>query len=103
MIFLLLAFAPHGGTVSATKAVSTIKEETTMISKIALATLTLAIALNGSAAFAGGKKETADPRSNMVGLAKKSKSPWQTWCDIDPNCNGWAQAEKLSQQGKLKF
>ncbi|HEY2230806.1 MAG TPA: hypothetical protein VGI22_24330 [Xanthobacteraceae bacterium] len=74
-----------------------------MISKIALATLTLAIALNGSAAFAGGKKEQADPRINKVSLAKKSPSPWQTWCDIDPNCNGWGQAEKLSQQGKLKF
>ena len=74
-----------------------------MISKIALATVTLAIALNGSAAFAGGKKETADPRSNMVSLAKKSKGGWQTWCDIDPSCNGWGQAERLSQQGKLKF
>jgi hypothetical protein len=74
-----------------------------MISKFALATLTLAIALNGSAAFAGGKKEQADPRINKISLAKKSSGPYQSWCDIDANCNGWSQAEKLSQQGKLKF
>jgi hypothetical protein len=76
----------HGGTVLATK------EETTMKSKIACATLSLAIALSGaSVAFAGGKKETADPRINTISLAKKSKGSMQDWCDIDSNCNGWAK------------
>jgi hypothetical protein len=71
-----------------------------MNSKIALAVLSLAIALNGSAAFAGGKKEPADPRANLVTSAKKSPGGWQNWCDIDPNCNGWGQW--LNKQGGHK-
>jgi hypothetical protein len=64
-----------------------------MNSKITLAVLSLAIALNGSAAFAGGKKpqQPADPRINLITLQKSSKGGWQTTCDIDPNCNGWAK------------
>jgi hypothetical protein len=62
-----------------------------MNSKITLAVLSLAIALNGSAAFAGGKKAPADPRINLITLQKSSKGGWQTTCDIDPNCNGWAK------------
>jgi hypothetical protein len=71
-----------------------------MISKLALATITLAIALNGSAAFAGGKKDPVDPRTNLITLDKKSKGGWGTWCDIDPNCNGWNKW--LAQQGGHK-
>jgi hypothetical protein len=68
------------------------KEETTMNSKIACATLSLAIALSGaSVAFAGGKKAPADPRINLISLAKKSKGGGQDWCDIDSNCNGWSK------------
>lgn len=85
MFFLLYAGLPHGGTVSATK------EESTMNSKIAFAVLSLAIVLNGSAAFAGGKKAPADPRTNLISLAKKSKGGGEDWCDIDPNCNGWSK------------
>jgi hypothetical protein len=62
-----------------------------MNSKIAFAVLSLAIVLNGSAAFAGGKKEPADPRTNLISLQKNSKGGWSTWCDIDPTCNGWSQ------------
>ena len=63
-----------------------------MISKIACAGLSLAIALSGaSVAFAGGKKETADPRINLISLGKKSKGGSQDWCDINPNCNGWSK------------
>jgi hypothetical protein len=63
-----------------------------MKSKIVFATLSLAIALSGaSVAFAGGKKETADPRINVISLAKKSKGGSQDWCDINPNCNGWSK------------
>ncbi len=62
-----------------------------MNSKIAFAVLSLAIVLNGSAAFAGGKKQSADPRINLISLQKSSKGGWQTTCDIDPNCNGWSK------------
>ena len=72
-----------------------------MNSKIAFAVLSLAIVLNGSAAFAGGKKAApADPRINLISLQKASKGGWQTTCDIDPNCNGWAKW--LAQQSAHK-
>ena len=71
-----------------------------MNSKIAIAALSLAIALSGtSIATAGGKKAPADPRT-AAASAHKTK---QTWCDIDPNCNGWGPALQLAQGGKLKF
>jgi hypothetical protein len=63
-----------------------------MKSKIVFATLSLAIVLSGaSAAYAGGKKETADPRQSLISLKKKSPGGWGTWCDIDPKCNGWGE------------
>ncbi len=72
-----------------------------MNSKIAFAVLSLAIVLNGSAAFAGGKKAApADPRTNLISLAKKSKGGGQDWCDIDSNCNGWSKW--TAQQGGHK-
>jgi hypothetical protein len=75
-----------------------------MNSKIVLAALSLALVLNGaSAAMAGGKKETADPRHSLISLPKKSPGPSQNWCDIDANCNGWAQALQLAKEGKLKY
>jgi hypothetical protein len=76
-----------------------------MNSKIVLAALSLAIVLNGaSVAMAGGKKAAVvDPRHSMISTAKKSPGGWQSWCDIDPNCNGWGQALQLSNSGKLKF
>jgi hypothetical protein len=69
-----------------------------MNSKIAFAVLSLAIVLNGSAAFAGGKKEPVDPRTNLI--SKSAKGGFHTWCDIDPNCNGWSKW--LAQQGGHK-
>jgi len=71
-----------------------------MNSKIAIAALSLAIALAGSTAFAGGKKEPADPRTNLITLKKSSAGGWQSTCDIDPNCNGWAKW--LAMQGGHK-
>jgi hypothetical protein len=63
-----------------------------MNSKIAIAALSLAVALSGiSVATAGGKKEPADPRINLITLKKASSGGWQTTCDIDPSCNGWAK------------
>ncbi len=71
-----------------------------MKSKVTLVALSLAIALSGtSAALAGGKKATVDPRTT----AKSAHKSKQTWCDIDPNCNGWAQALQLANAGKIKF
>jgi hypothetical protein len=75
-----------------------------MNSKIVLAALSLAILVDGaSIAMAGGKKEVADPRHSLISLKKKSDGPWQSWCDIDANCNGWGQALNLANQGKLKY
>ena len=72
-----------------------------MNSKIVIAALSLALALNGaSIAMAGGKKAPADPRTNLISLAKKSKGGGEDWCDIDPNCNGWAKW--LAQQNGHK-
>jgi hypothetical protein len=78
-----------------------------MMSKVAFCALSLAIVLGGaSVATAGGKKEVvADPRAAYLTSSAKAPRPngRQNFCDIDPNCNGWSQAEKLAQQGKLKF
>jgi hypothetical protein len=71
-----------------------------MRSKVTVAALSLAIALSGvSVAMAGGKKGVVDPRTT-VKSATKTK---QGWCDIDPNCNGWAQALQLANAGKIKY
>jgi hypothetical protein len=79
-----------------------------MITKIAFAALSLAIVLgSASGAMAGGKKtpQTADPRAAYLISSDKTPRPngRQNFCDVDPNCNGWAAAEKLAQQGKLKY
>jgi hypothetical protein len=65
--------------------------------KIAFTALSLAIALGGaSGAMAAGKKHNdaraayasgagasiGDPRHNQGGNH-------ETWCDLDPQCNGW--------------
>jgi hypothetical protein len=74
-----------------------------MNSKIVLAALSFAIALSSApVAMAGGKKAPApaDPRINLISLQKKSPGGWQTTCDIDPNCNGWAKW--LAQQSGHK-
>ena len=71
-----------------------------MKSKIALAVLSLAIVLNGaSVAMACGKKEVIDPRAT----AKSAHKVHQSWCDIDPTCNGWGKALELANAGKLKY
>ena len=72
-----------------------------MNSKIVIAALSLALALNGaSIAMAGGKKAPADPRTNLITLKMSSEGGWQSTCDIDPNCNGWAKW--LAQQNGHK-
>jgi hypothetical protein len=67
-----------------------------MHKKIAFTALSLAIVFGASGAMAAGKKNTdaraayasgaggsvADPRRNQGGNH-------ETWCDLDPQCNGW--------------
>jgi invasion protein IalB len=80
------------------------REEILMNSKIVLAALSLALVFNGaSIAMAGGKKAPVDPRVSTISTAKKSPGGWQTWCDIDPKCNGWGQAIDMAASGKLKL
>jgi hypothetical protein len=82
-------------------------EETTMNHKIALSVLAIALAFVGaSGAMAASKKhsgneayaaagEAADPRINKGGNH-------ESWCDVDPQCNGWNQWLALVSNGKLK-
>jgi hypothetical protein len=74
-----------------------------MRTKIAIVTLSVAFAISASGALAGGKKEEADPR--LAYRAAKAEHPngRQSWCDIDPNCNGAAKALEMAKQGKLKY
>jgi hypothetical protein len=78
----------------------------TMNSKIVCAALSLAIALSGaSVAMAGGKKEQLDPRAAYISSSAKTERPngRQNNCDTNPECNGWAQALRLANAGKLKY
>jgi hypothetical protein len=90
---------------SAPQGVPATDREPAMKSKIVFAALSLAVALGSSSAIAGGKKPVADPRATYLSSSEKTPRPngRQNFCDVDPNCNGWAAAEKLAQQGKLKF
>ena len=77
-----------------------------MNSKLVSVALSLAIALSGATvAMAGGKKAQVDPRAAYATSSEKTARPngRQNFCDVDPECNGWAQALRLSQSGKLKY
>jgi hypothetical protein len=77
-----------------------------MRTQIAVATLSVAVALGGaSSAFAGGKKAPVDPRDAYRAASVKSEHPngRQSWCDIDPNCNGAAKALEMAKGGQMKF
>jgi hypothetical protein len=77
--------------------------QTTMKTKIAIVTLSVAFALTATNALAGGKKEEADPRVAYRAAKAEHPNGRQSWCDIDPNCNGSAKALEMAKQGKLKF
>lgn len=79
-----------------------------MIRKIAFTALSLAIMLGGvSGTLAAGKKHSgheayasaggavADPRQNKG-------ANHETWCDLDPQCNGWTLWLQEVSDGKLK-
>jgi hypothetical protein len=71
-----------------------------MTHKLAFAALSAVILLGAtSATFAASKKSSTDPRSDY--LAQK-KGHDATWCDFDPNCNGWAKWADGVRAGKLK-
>jgi len=74
--------------------------------RIAFTALSLAIMIGGvSGALAAGKKHSgheayaaagvADPRQNKGGNH-------ETWCDLDPQCNGWAAWLQDVKEGKIK-
>jgi len=74
--------------------------------KLALSALALALVLGGSSgALAGGKKPSgheafataavADPRVNKG-------DRHETWCDVDPQCNGWNQWLEDVRTGKIQ-
>jgi hypothetical protein len=77
-----------------------------MTRKIAFAALSLAIMLGASGAMAAGKKHSgheayastsgsvADPRQNKG-------ANHETWCDLNEQCNGWAEWSKDVSEGKL--
>jgi hypothetical protein len=82
------------------------REAATMNSKIVCAALSLAIALSGaSVAMAGGKKAQVDPRAAYISSSAKTDRPngRENFCDVNPECNGWAQALRLANSGKLKY
>jgi hypothetical protein len=75
--------------------------------KIGLCALALAFTLGASSGvFAAGKKHegheayasvaapAADPRVNKGGNH-------ESWCDVDPQCNGWNQWLALVGSGKM--
>jgi hypothetical protein len=75
--------------------------------KLAYAALSLVIVLGGASGALAGKKSyealqahaaeaVADPRNAHHG----GNHP--TWCDIDPQCNGWALWLQETSAGKLK-
>jgi hypothetical protein len=82
------------------------QEATIMNSKMVCAALSLVLAVSGaSIAVAGGKKAQVDPRAAYISSSAKTERPngRQNNCDVNPECNGWAAALRLSNAGKLKF
>jgi hypothetical protein len=65
--------------------------------------VTLAIALGGASAGLAAGKKPIDPREVYAAHAKKAENGRQTWCDINPQCNGSQQALELAYQKKLKY
>ena len=69
--------------------------------KLAFTALSAAIVLGAtSGTWAASKKGSVDdPR---VTYLSHKKGHDVTWCDVDPNCNGWAKWADLVTAGKLK-
>jgi hypothetical protein len=68
--------------------------------KLAFTALSAAIVLGAtSGTWAASKKSSMDPR---VAYLSQKKGSDVTWCDVDPNCNGWAKWADLVRAGKVK-
>jgi len=64
--------------------------------KIAFTALSLAVVFGASVAMAAGKKHSAAHEAYASGAGGQVADPRQnkganheTWCDMDPQCNGW--------------
>jgi hypothetical protein len=71
-----------------------------MKSKVIFAAISIALFVGGSsAALAGGKKPTVDPRTAYKS-APGNPNGRQSWCDANRDCNGWAQWSQMASSGK---
>jgi hypothetical protein len=76
--------------------------------KIAFTVLSLAIVFGASAAVAAGKKHHEAAQAYASGTGGTVADPRQnkglnheTWCDVDPQCNGWNAWLQDVSTGKL--
>jgi hypothetical protein len=70
-----------------------------MNSKMILATVSLALIVGGSSiAMAGGKKAPVDPRTAYKS-APGNPNGRQSWCDTNPQCNGWGKWQEMAKAG----
>jgi hypothetical protein len=76
------------------------------MNKIAFTALSLAIMLGGaSGAMAAGKKHSHEAYASAGGAVADPRhnkgANHETWCDLDAQCNGWAQWLQEVSAGKL--
>jgi hypothetical protein len=77
--------------------------------KIAFAALSLAVVLGGVSGAVAGSKKSNDARQ-AYGAETSVRDPRHAsqggshpiWCDVDAQCNGWAQWLQDVHAGKLK-
>jgi hypothetical protein len=73
---------------------------------IAFTALSLALMLGGaSGAMASGKKHSgheAYASSTVTDPRQNKGANHETWCDLDPQCNGWTLWLQEVSDGKLK-
>jgi hypothetical protein len=64
---------------------------------IALAALACALALGSTSAVIAKDKshskghEAAQQQDPREAYQSKRKGGWQSWCEVNPSCNGWGQ------------
>ena len=76
--------------------------------KIAFTALSFALVFGASSAMAAGKKHNAAHEAYASGAVGQVADPRQnkganheTWCDMDPQCNGWNAWLQDVSAGKL--
>jgi hypothetical protein len=76
--------------------------------RIAFAVLSAIIILGGAPGAMAAKKHAAANASASAQIAdpraayKEQGHNQQSWCDVNPDCNGWNEWLKDTQEGKLK-